>query len=107
MNRFKSVAFAAVTVFSLAFGAVVPAQAATGPYLVKDINATGSSSPSDMTVMNGILYFAARGGGKGNELWRSDGTANGTYRVKDIKTGSGSSWPYGFRAIGSLLYFAA
>jgi ELWxxDGT repeat protein/cysteine-rich repeat protein len=33
--------------------------------------------------MNGVLYFQASGG-----LWRSDGTAAGTYLVKDISAGN-------------------
>jgi ELWxxDGT repeat protein len=87
--------------------AVMPVAAATGPYLVKDIHTSGSSNPYYITDMNGIAYFSARGGGKGDELWRSDGTAKGTYRVKDIKKGPGNSWPYGFAALGGLLYFVA
>jgi ELWxxDGT repeat protein len=48
--------------------------------LVKDI-VTGStgSNPEHLTVMNGILYFAAAGG-----LWKSDGTAAGTALLKNV-----------------------
>lgn len=57
--------------------------------------------------MNGLLYFTAKGGGKGRELWRSDGTADGTRRVKDIRPGSAGSNPYALTAVGGRLYFGA
>jgi len=84
-----------------------PVAAATGPYLVRDINTSGSSSPAELTEMNGLLYFTAQGGGKGRELWRSDGTANGTWRVKDIHPGSVGSHPFFLTAVGQRLYFSA
>ena len=37
-----------------------------------------------MTPFKGILYFQANDGTSGYELWRSDGTTPGTYRVKNI-----------------------
>jgi ELWxxDGT repeat protein len=75
--------------------------------MVKGMHTSGPSNPSGLTAMNGIVYFSAKGDGKGAELWRSDGTANGTYRVKDIRKGSAGSGPYGFVAIDGLLYFVA
>ncbi|MCA9099013.1 MAG: hypothetical protein KDA36_11525, partial [Planctomycetaceae bacterium] len=57
--------------------------------------------------MNGILYFSAFGSGSGYELWRSDGTDAGTYRVKDIATGSSSSSPTLLTNVNGTLYFQA
>lgn len=59
--------------------------------------------------MNGIMYFQATNGGTNNgaELWRSDGTAAGTYMVADINPGTGSSNPAGLTVVGSTLFFAA
>jgi ELWxxDGT repeat protein len=47
---------------------------------------SGSNGPAfqNMSVQGGILYFSADGG-EGRELWRSDGTADGTYQT-DINT---------------------
>ncbi len=87
--------------------AIGPVAADTGPYLVKDINTSGSSSPRELTELNGKVYFSAAGGGKGRELWVSDGTASGTRRVKDIRPGGQGSHPFGFTALNGLLYFNA
>jgi len=58
-------------------------------------------------AMGGAVYFAADDGKSGNELWRSDGTAAGTYLLKDIATGSAASNPSQLTVAGSQLYFAA
>ena len=56
--------------------------------MVKDINpGLGDSGPSDLTNVNGTLYFQADDGVHGFELWKSDGTAAGTVMVKDINPG--------------------
>jgi ELWxxDGT repeat protein len=51
--------------------------------------------------------FAARGGGKGNELWRSNGTSSGTWRVRDLRAGSAGSDPAWLVAIDGRIYFSA
>src|SRR5688572_17395184 len=84
-----------------------PASAATGPYLVKDIKLNGSSVPDGLTEMGGKLYFSAAGGGKGRELWVSDGTGPGTRRVKDIRPGVAGSSPQDLIKIGGLIFFSA
>lgn len=56
--------------------------------------------------MGNTLFFRADDGQFGAELWRSDGTPEGTMRVADINpTGSGD--PIRLTAIGSTLYFTA
>ncbi len=60
-----------------------------------------------MIDLNGTLMFTAKGGGKGFELWRSDGTVAGTKRVKDINPGGAGSVPGSMVAINGLLYFNA
>jgi len=70
--------------------------------LVKDINTVSHSRPSGnnmqpyesdkpFTTLNNTSYFVAEDGIHGSELWRTDGTANGTYLLKDIYTGTESS----------------
>ena len=75
--------------------------------LVKDINPTGDSNPSDFTELNGVLYFKASDMNSVNlELWRTDGTNAGTYLVKDLNT-SASSNPTGLFAFNNKIYFKA
>lgn len=90
---------------------------AVGTQLVRDINpgaASGlnySSRPSDLTPMNGVLYFTADDGNTGIELWRSDGTAAGTQLVRDIRPGTFSSFDFSspsyLTVMNNTLYFSA
>src|SRR5262249_53417285 len=66
-----------------------------------------SSDPSYLTAANGVLMFAAGDATHGYELWRSDGTAAGTYMVKDIVPGSSGSNPQNLIVVGGRLYFTA
>lgn len=89
----------------------------SGFHLTKDINtATVGSYPynnpanalANFAVLNNISYFAANDGIHGAELWRSDGTAAGTYLVKDIIPGNDSGAAVnGLIAANGLLFFAA
>lgn len=70
-----------------------------GTTLVKDINIHpgGPGDPGGafgLTAVNSVLYFGAHDGVHGSELWRSDGTGNGTQRVTDINIGISDSRPY-------------
>jgi ELWxxDGT repeat protein len=56
-------------------------------------------------TLNGVSYFSGRTTANGAELWRSDGTAGGTYIVADLVPGTSSSSPRGFYADGNAVYF--
>jgi ELWxxDGT repeat protein len=85
-----------------------PAAAANGPIsMVKDINSTEGSDPTELTAVGNILYFSAFDDDHGRELWRSDGTADGTFMVADIKPGGGFSDPELMMGVGGILYFSA
>src|SRR6185369_5581094 len=54
---------------------------------VKDINDTdlpAGSNPSRVVMLNGVGYFVADDVVGGPELWRTDGTPDGTRRVLDL-----------------------
>ncbi|MFZ4645508.1 MAG: ELWxxDGT repeat protein, partial [Gemmataceae bacterium] len=84
---------------------------------VKNISADsgstiGSSTPLWLCNVNNTLYFTAdtydptgQTTGTGRELWKSDGTANGTAIVRDITPGSTGSNPSNLYAFNNKLYF--
>lgn len=80
-----------------------------GTHRVVDLGpAQYGSSPSDLTVLGGRLYFTADDGVAGRELWRSDGTASGTSLVRDIHpTGAGFTPDPSIATAGGLLFLAA
>jgi len=80
------------------------------PYMVKDIwegSSWGLDGLMDTIVIGDILYFPANDGIHGTELWRSNGTAIGTWMVKDITPGSGDSNPRSFVEMNGIIYFWA
>src|SRR5262245_13967671 len=88
-----------------------------GTFRIDNVLAVGPSgsvqcatSPlSQFYDFGGTLFFAgAADDGTGDlELWRSDGTQAGTFRVKEILPGPSSSSPYCFVAVGGTLFFGA
>lgn len=72
-----------VLLLSLALLAAAPA--GFTPYLVKDINpeaVPGRSEPDAFVTLGDLALFQVRTLGR-TELWRSDGTASGTYRLAE------------------------
>jgi ELWxxDGT repeat protein len=94
---------------------------AAGTQMVKDIRpANGgnpdsySSYPRNLANVNGTLFFSADDGVTGQELWKSNGSADGTVLVKDIFPGIDptfqrplSSYPYYLTNVNGTLFFEA
>ncbi len=60
---------------------------------------------SELTNVNGTLFFLADDGSNGYELWKSDGTAAGTVLVKNIRSSPGL--PRSLTNVNGTLYFVA
>jgi ELWxxDGT repeat protein len=75
--------------------------------LIKDLNTQpASSDPANFLTIGSITYFSANDGVHGNELWRTDGTAAGTYMVKDTNP-NGDRNPSNFVNFNGELLFQA
>ena len=81
-----------------------------GTHLIKDIY-PGDDGYSRGTIITyqGIPHFKAEDPDFGIELWKSDGTADGTVRVTDVAPGSSSSfsWPTTIYTDDELIYMGA
>ncbi len=88
---------------------LLPAIAASQtPSLVKAINPGSEwSFLEDPVNFNGTLYFGADDGTNGNELWKSNGTEEGTVLTCDINPGSDGSYPDELTVVNGTLYFPA
>src|SRR5262249_13296537 len=91
---------------------------AEGTRMVKAIRAVKKkgayrygSSPCFLTNVNGTLFFTADNGAHGRELWKSDGTADGTRMVKDINPGQAGGFPEAWMGnltnVNGILFFVA
>jgi len=76
--------------------------------LVKDLNPTPVGSVGvPLLEWNDILYFSLFTSSTGTELWRSDGTSEGTFLLKDINPGNASSSPRSLTEYNGQIYFTA
>jgi len=83
-----------------------------GTEMVKQIElGPNSGFPEYLTNVNGTVYFAGRSdysyGPSSVELWKSDGTTDGTVQVKDINPGALASFPNDLTNLNGVLYFTA
>jgi len=89
-----------------------------GTVMVKDINPGSSgigfgsvgprsSDPRYFTNVGNTLFFSADHYLTGRQLWKSDGTEDGTVLVKNIREGLSSSEPLHLTVVGSTLFFTA
>jgi ELWxxDGT repeat protein len=68
---------------------------------------SGSSDPSNLTNVNGTLYFTATNSSNGRELWKIDSNTGNPVLFSDIELGSGSSGPDNLTNVNGTLYFSA
>ncbi len=82
-----------------------------GTFQLKDINKprgpNPSSDPQFLTAVGDRVFFVVSDATHGAELWRSDGSPQGTFLVKDIFPGPPSSRPSELTAFAGRLFFQA
>lgn len=62
---------------------------------------------TEFVEAGGMLYFGANDGVTGDELWKTDGTSEGTALVKDIAPGPAFSGPTHLTVVGNNVFFTA
>lgn len=77
-----------------------------GTTFVKSM-AVSDNPISEITLVGGLMYFDGLESAFGHEPWRSDGSASGTFRLRDIATGSAHSRPEGFIDTANGVVFIA
>jgi ELWxxDGT repeat protein len=96
------------------FGAVTAPLTMTGAstWLIDNTGGFGSgpnsSEPRQLTATGDLLYFTAEDGEGGRQVWRSDGTTEGTARLSNIDWSSASSQSQlinNLTAVGDMLFF--
>jgi ELWxxDGT repeat protein len=77
--------------------------------LVKDINhlSTTTGYSWQLTVTNDMLFFVVDDGVNGEELWKSDGSEDGTMMVRNLAPGGMNSYPAQLTPVNDLLFFTA
>jgi ELWxxDGT repeat protein len=84
-------------------------EAGTVPVLDVVPPGLGNFTPSGLTDFNGTVFFAINGRAFKDQLWKTDGTANGTVLVKDFYSTDFNNSGFSLidlRAIKNKLYFS-
>ena len=77
------------------------------PTLIDIVSGAGASSPGRFTNVNNTVFFIASDPANGSELWKSDGTPDGTFLLKDIRLAAGGSRPAFLTNVNGTLFFDA
>ena len=76
-----------------------------GTNRVIDLDEFADASPAYFTAFKGKVVFRAFTLDTGQELWITDGSANGTILLDDTKSGPNSSFPDKLTVVGDSLYY--
>jgi ELWxxDGT repeat protein len=76
-----------------------------GTVRVSDLS--GASGERALEVADGKLFFVAYRPETGTELWVSEGTADTTHEVTDLRPGPRGSQPQNLKTLGGMVIFAA
>jgi ELWxxDGT repeat protein len=109
-SRFAHRALGLLLSGSLLLGGLFLPGSTSAAQLLRDINTQiveRSSNPRQFTTMGSVTFFIAEDDEHGAELWRTDGTAAGTFLLSDIRPGPDTSYATDFVVANGLLFFSA
>src|SRR5262249_44400637 len=107
MRRLALISPGRWTALVLAAVSTLGGEAAAQAYRVKDIWPGPTDGWPQYLAKGDAIFFQARDDDHGAELWRSDGTAEGTWLVKDVAEGRWGSEPQELTPALGLVYFHA
>jgi len=87
--------------------------AGTFPLVEPLLSELEAGAPKLVAVNRRVIFSAGDPDGtapeqrRGQELWQTDGSTQGTYLIQDVVNGAASSYPHGLVIAGAKLYFAA
>lgn len=99
-----------LSAFGLLWLTAMPLPAQNVTQLLADINTTTpvpDESVKSMVKMGNTIFLAIDSPITGSELWKTDGTPEGTELVRDIIVGTVGSEPQDLTPVGNRLYFTA
>ncbi len=103
LDLYRRARLAAATSALLLCG-ITSAQSQVADFTPQTIGRSGN--PTATVTAGGLAFFVALDQ-FGQELWRTDGSTQGTIRLADLAPGATSSDPEALTAVGNLLYFTA
>lgn len=77
------------------------------PRLIKEFLHNWNGHTESFAVLNDTVYFTASTLENGTEIWKTDGTVEGTVLVQDLFPGTVGSDPRNLKVVGNRLYFSA
>ena len=75
----------------------------SGALLLDGNPGTGSTFPIELTEADSLIYY--RGGSLGRQLWRSDGTPAGTFKLLELPSSNPNIQNNSLKTIGNKAYF--
>ena len=103
----RSRGFVALVIALVVAAPVGPVAAASPPYLAENLRPGEGSEPAEFVGSSEMVYFTAGDPEHGREVWRTDGTPEGTSLVADIHPGPEGSEPFGLVEYQDGILFAA
>jgi ELWxxDGT repeat protein len=84
-----------------------PTHGAGSAFLVKALNTPPNVATANLVGIGNDMYFTPTEAQIGTELWKSNGTLDGTVLVKDINQGPASAQPFFLTKVNDTLFFTA